>query len=171
NVTEQSGGTYTVTPTSDKGCEGEPVQTVVTVKPKIVATISSSTAICAGASTQLQASGGTSYQWTPSDGLDRDDIANPVASPTETTTYTVKIGNGGCYDDSKSVTITVYADPFANAGSDKVLFSGQSVKLDGSVSGDNITSAYWTPADYLSDPNSLTPTANPPHDMTYTLYA
>jgi len=171
NITEQSGGTYTVTPTSDKGCVGQPVQTVVNVQPKIVASVSNNAAICAGSSTRLTASGGLYYQWTPSAGLDHDNIANPVASPSQTTTYTVKVSNDGCYDDTKAVTVTVYNNPTASAGPDKVLFGGQSTKLDGAISGDNITSFSWSPIDYLSDPYSLTPTATPPHDITYTLTA
>jgi gliding motility-associated-like protein len=52
-----------------------------------------------------------------------------------------------------------------------VIFAGQSVQLSGSVSGDNITGYSWSPSQYLSDPNSLTPIATPPHDITYTLNA
>lgn len=169
NVTQQSAGIYTVVPTSDKGCVGPPAQTEVKVQPKIVASISDNVAVCAGSSTQLQASGGLYYEWTPSAGLDHDNIANPIASPTATTTYSVKISNDGCFDDTKSVTVTVNSNPVANAGEEKVLFAGQSAQLDGSVSGDNITGYYWTPTEYLRNPASLTPTASPPHDMTYTL--
>jgi gliding motility-associated-like protein len=169
HATAQSGGTYTVVPVSDKGCNGAPAQTQVKVLPKVVASVSDNTAICAGESTQLKASGGLYYQWTPSAGLDHDNIANPVASPAQTTTYSVKVSNDGCFDDTKSVTVTVNSNPVANAGKEKVLFAGQSAQLDGSISGDNITGFYWSPTNYLSNPLSLTPTASPPHDMTYTL--
>jgi gliding motility-associated-like protein len=169
NATEQSAGTYTVVATSDKGCVGPPVQTIVKVEPKIVASVSNDAAICAGSSTQLKASGGLYYQWTPSAGLDHDNVANPVASPAQTTTYSVKVSNNGCYDDTKSITVTVYNNPAADAGSNKIIFEGQSTQLNGLISGDNITGFYWSPSDYLSDPNSLTPTATPPHDITYTL--
>lgn len=170
NITQQSAGTYTVVPTSDKGCVGPPAQTEVKVEPKIVALVSSNVSICAGNSTQLKASGGLYYQWTPSIGLDHNDIADPVASPAQTTTYSVKVSNDGCYDDTKSVTVTVNMNPVANAGDGKVIFSGQSTTLNGSVSGDNVTNFYWSPADYLNDPYSLTPIASPPHDMTYILH-
>jgi len=52
--------------------------------------------ICWGGSVQLNASGGTSYSWTPTTGLSDPNIANPVASPTTTTTYTVDIGSEEC---------------------------------------------------------------------------
>lgn len=47
--------------------------------------------ICIGEEVQLEATGGSSYVWTPATGLSATDIANPIASPSETTTYTVSI--------------------------------------------------------------------------------
>jgi gliding motility-associated-like protein len=47
------------------------------------------TSICNGDSTQLQATGGLIYSWTPSATLSNPNIANPQAHPTTTTTYTV----------------------------------------------------------------------------------
>ena len=57
--------------------------------------------ICAGDNTSLQATpaGGTpvSYSWTPTTGLSDATVANPTASPTTTTTYTVVADFGaGC---------------------------------------------------------------------------
>ncbi len=63
--------------------------------------------ICAGDSVQLVASGGTIYVWTPTTGLSRPNIANPKASPAQTTTYTVRVRNAfGCFKDT-SVTVAV----------------------------------------------------------------
>lgn len=68
--------------------------------------------ICPGESTQLEASGGVSYLWSPATGLSDTGISNPIASPAETTLYTVEIlddcGNP-FYDD---VLITVDNDQF-----------------------------------------------------------
>jgi hypothetical protein len=50
--------------------------------------------ICTGGSTQLQASGGTTYSWSPVTGLSNPNIANPIASPAATTIYTVTVSNG-----------------------------------------------------------------------------
>jgi gliding motility-associated-like protein len=47
--------------------------------------------VCPGESVQLEASGGTSYLWSPATGLSDTGISNPVATPTETTLYTVEI--------------------------------------------------------------------------------
>ena len=45
----------------------------------------------------LSAYGGANYHWTPATGLSNANIANPVATPASTTTYTVTISsNEGC---------------------------------------------------------------------------
>ncbi len=170
NVTPANAGTYTVQVTSDKGCSALPVQTTVKVVPKVVAGTSGNVAVCAGDSATLSATGGLYYKWTPSTGLDHDDVPNPVATPLQTTTYSVNVSNDGCNDDTKSVTVTVYQEPFANAGGNKVIFGGQSARLNGTVKGDSITSVYWTPAASLDNPNSPTPIASPVDNTTYTLH-
>lgn len=169
NVSPSNAGIYTVVATSASDCSSAPVQTLVKVVPKVVAVVGNSPTICAGGSATLSASGGLYYKWTPSTGLDHDDIANPVASPSQTTTYIVKVSNDGCYDDTKSVTVTVNRNPTASAGGDKVIFEGQSVQLNGSAGGDNIMSYSWTPTTGLDNPNAIAPNASPKDDITYTL--
>lgn len=39
---------------------------------------------------------GVTYSWTPVAGLDNPTAANPIASPNNTTTYTVTLSGGGC---------------------------------------------------------------------------
>jgi len=50
------------------------------------------------------------YQWTPSYGLSDTTIANPVASPTKTTTYTLTATSVVGCDTSARVTVTVVDD-------------------------------------------------------------
>ncbi|MBP7496703.1 MAG: T9SS type A sorting domain-containing protein [Bacteroidales bacterium] len=50
--------------------------------------------ICLGESAQLNATGGNAYRWSPTEGLNNPNIANPLASPTTTTTYTVTATGG-----------------------------------------------------------------------------
>ncbi|MBB3058904.1 gliding motility-associated C-terminal domain-containing protein [Mucilaginibacter gotjawali] len=169
SATPANTGTYTVVALSDKGCSAPPVQTYVNVIPKIVPGVSPDVTICAGETTQLSSSGGKYYKWVPSNGLDHPDTPNPVASPLQTTTYTVHISNDGCADSSKTVTVTVNQNPVANAGNNRAIFEGQSVKLDGVIKGDNITGFFWSPSTFLDDPKSLTPVATPTDDITYTL--
>jgi len=60
---------------------------------------------------QLSASGAVSYSWSPSDGLSSTTIANPIAFPTSTTSYTVVGTNGSGCQLSKEVTVTLNAKP------------------------------------------------------------
>ncbi|NCD69295.1 gliding motility-associated C-terminal domain-containing protein [Mucilaginibacter agri] len=129
--------------------------------------------ICEGSSIQLVASGTniTHYKWTPSYGLDHDDIANPIASPAVTTNYQVEVYNDGCDNrpSSPPITVTVWAKPQADAGQTIKMFEGQTVRLKGVVKGDNVTS-YWSPPDFLDDPTSPIPHTSATSDITYTLH-
>jgi gliding motility-associated-like protein len=59
--------------------------------------VSPNVILCPGESTRLEATGGTAYRWSPSEGLDYTDIANPTAQPSETTTYRVEVtGDNQC---------------------------------------------------------------------------
>lgn len=62
--------------------------------------------ICIGESLSLTTSGANTYTWSPSTGLSSTIGSAVVASPTNTTTYTVT-GNNQCGSDNKSVLITV----------------------------------------------------------------
>ncbi len=52
--------------------------------------------LCRGERVQLQASGATFYQWQPATGLSATNIPNPIASPTQSTTYTLTMRDGIC---------------------------------------------------------------------------
>ncbi|HRI61304.1 MAG TPA: hypothetical protein PK228_16300, partial [Saprospiraceae bacterium] len=54
-------------------------------------TVSSDTAVCSGQPVQLNATGGIAYFWSPTNTLSCSQCPNPVAIPTETTSYQVQI--------------------------------------------------------------------------------
>lgn len=67
------------------------------------------TEVLLGESSQLEVLGctGCSYQWSPAATLSDDDIRNPVATPTETTEYTVVVSSNGCSTTLRgTVTVT-----------------------------------------------------------------
>ncbi len=71
------------------------------------ATISPDTTMQFGDSYQLVATGGLTYLWSPSLGLDSIYRPNPIASPALTTTYVVRITDTtGCFV-TRQVTVTV----------------------------------------------------------------
>ena len=161
-------GTYTVTVTTTGGCTSSASVDVV-VSPRPIVSTSGDIDICEGSSTTLNASGGTTYLWSPATGLSDPNIANPVATPTATTVYTVTVtSNSSPCPAQEEVTVKVVAKPVADAGPDKNMIKGNSVQLSGKVSGTNI-SYFWTPTDFLDDPNLLNPVASPDKNITYTL--
>ncbi|SEN13760.1 gliding motility-associated C-terminal domain-containing protein [Mucilaginibacter gossypiicola] len=167
NVTAAAAGTYSVTIKSSSNCEVVvPLQVVVNAQP--VAAVDAVEPICEGNSVTLNASGGSTYSWSPTTGLSDANIANPVASPTDTTLYTVTVSNGTC-TSTANVQVNVLKKPVASAGPDKHITQGQSTTLNGSTKGTNV-SYYWTPTDYLSSSLELKPTASPMEDITYTLH-
>jgi gliding motility-associated-like protein len=96
--------TYTITAKTFAGCPATTTVTV-TVKP-IVADAGPDATICLGSNTQLNASGGTKYTWTPATDLSDANIPNPVANPKITITYTVTVTSGSCIDkDTVRVTV------------------------------------------------------------------
>jgi gliding motility-associated-like protein len=75
-----------VTPTADAG----PDRTIIQGQP-----------------TELRASGGVSYQWEPAESLSNANVANPVARPQVTTTYTVTVTTEEGCTATDEVTVTV----------------------------------------------------------------
>ncbi|MCB0564499.1 MAG: gliding motility-associated C-terminal domain-containing protein [Phaeodactylibacter sp.] len=91
--------------------------------------------MCPGGQVQLQATGGRSYSWTPADGLSNPNVANPIASPLQTTTYTVEMRDVcgiPLYDEVK---VEVAGDSaFFDLGPDTSICEGQPLLLDASSS-------------------------------------
>lgn len=111
------------------------------------------------------------YSWTPTTGLSNASLANPMVTPTATTTYTLKATDVWGTTSSDTVTVTVRDMALtAKAGEDKETTGGVSVQLDGSATGGKSPYSYqWSPSTGLSDAATATPTANPTITTTYTL--
>ncbi|CAN5837397.1 hypothetical protein BH11BAC7_BH11BAC7_30350 [soil metagenome] len=103
--------TYVVTMSNGSCAASEPVVvTVLTAQ----ATAGPDTTICRGAGVVLTATGGVSYSWLPTTGLNNPNIQNPVASPSVTTTYTCTVTNSiGC-TGTDVVTVTIAPSPTAS---------------------------------------------------------
>ncbi len=107
SIEVKQAGTYSVKVTKS-GCESKGEVKVSFSEP---VSAGQSKAICLGESTQLQATGGTSYIWSPRVGLSNPNIANPIATPTATTFYTVTAKTVGCGEVSSTIRITVDTKP------------------------------------------------------------
>jgi gliding motility-associated-like protein len=122
--------------------------------------------ICQGNALPLQAAGGFTYQWSPSTGLSNDAIASPVASPSVTTTYTLKAFDDiGCRN-SKDLTVVVVPPGKIHVTPDTAICAGDTVYLH--ASGENIYKWINETAG-LSNPGIGDPIAIPAVTTTYTV--
>ena len=86
--------------------------------------------LCQGTSIKLKVTGADTYTWLPDAGLNNYKIANPVASPLVTTTYTV-IGkeNYACFADTAKIRLVVGTPTTFTIGADTTIQSGVPFKL------------------------------------------
>jgi gliding motility-associated-like protein len=156
---------YTVTANIGKCATTDNV--VVTTIPYPNVFTSKDTTICYEDTTQLFASGGVTYRWTPAAGLSATDIPNPLAFPLTTTNYRVAVfDNKGCPKPTfDTVRVTVIPPVPAFAGNDTSIVLGQLLKLRASGG----TGYKWSPTAGLSNPNISSPVATLSADFTYSV--
>ena len=131
--------------------------------------------MCLQSAVQLDGSGIGTYQWSPIADLDDPNIANPVATPSQTTTYTLTVTSPeGCIDTSE-MTVTVIQQIAAqvSTSNDTTICEGDVIQLF-AFGGANVLQYSWDTAQtaltcYESCSN---PFANPTTTTTYyvTLY-
>lgn len=163
NVLPTHSGNYTVTITGAGGCTTTGMVSVtVTARPTMNVTGTPSLTICTGQTTQLLATGATSYTWLPATGLSSTTIANPVANPTSTTTYTVTGTTGNC-TNTTTVTVTISSglNISANASPGQTICVGQSTTLTASGG----TTYTWMPGNLTGGTVNVSPTST----TTYTV--
>lgn len=93
NHTYTNNGTYTVTFTAKDvlGCVSSKSATLSIFN--FTSSVSNTPSVCFGSTTTLNASGGTSYNWSPAISLNNPNVSNPISTPTVSTIYTVNIIN------------------------------------------------------------------------------
>ena len=100
-------GDYSVIVSDANGCTASGTGSVGIAAGPQISVVPENATITAGDSIQLTASGGLTYVWSPASGLSCTDCVSPIASPSDTTTYTVTgFDAAGCLDTAL-VTITV----------------------------------------------------------------
>lgn len=136
---------YYVQGTSVFGCVGRDTVNIEVIQPFNMP-VSAPDTLCLGESTRLMASGAASYIWSPAEGLNRADIADPVASPSSSTRYRV-IGRDayGCFTDTGYVNVTVGLIPTVNAGPDLTSAAGSTITLNPVTQNGPITQWSWSP--------------------------
>jgi gliding motility-associated-like protein len=174
NPSTQNTGVYTLRAISSLGCPGPAVNFNITIKPLFAVKTTAATTVCPGEQVQLDATvtGGDAndtytYKWTPADGLDRTDIANPVVTVTRNQPYTVEVSNQTCTNYGV-VNIYAIAAPVISITEERAITEGQSITLDGKILG-NYNSFSWLDTQWMNNPASLTPVVSPKEDIYYKL--
>jgi gliding motility-associated-like protein len=162
---------YMVTGSSVYGCKNIDSLSVTVIQPFTMDNKRDDT-ICVGSSVRLFASGASSYQWSPSAGLNNITSALPTASPRTTTRYQV-IGSDayGCFKDTGYTTIKVYPIPKIDAGKDITMKNGAApLTITPTISPD-VTYAYWLTAPGILYSNYPSVTVQPKATTEYTVEA
>ena len=156
--------TYSVIASIGK-CTAQRTVTVKTV-PYPLANAGKDSTICSGESIQLQASGGSIYNWTPTKYLNASNIANPVSqSPRTDITYIVEVRDVlGCPKPVYDTVAIKVAKINADAGPrDTSVVLGQPLQLNATGS----TNYSWTPATWLNNANISNPLSLPQESIEY----
>jgi gliding motility-associated-like protein len=156
--------TYTVVGTDNNGCTGSD-NILVTVITKELTSVGEDKDICSGESTQLFATGGIQYSWSPAENMNDNALFNPTVTPTQTTTYTVTVRQNDCFTDTLSQTVTVHSMPTISLGPDIKSASGASIDLIADTT--NATTITWSPAFNLSCDDCTDPVAFIEKDIRY----
>ena len=159
---------YSVTVTNDSLCTG---LDTIQVSPTFTADAGIDREICPGAPITIgtpSLGGGYTYSWTPTSGLSNSAIAQPIASPDSTTTYTVAIDNGSGCTLTDSMTVIVRDAP-SSADLNTTICAGSCVAI-GSPAVSNYT-YIWSPTTGLPDSTTTPLTVCPAASITYTLTA
>jgi subtilisin-like proprotein convertase family protein len=146
---------------NSNGCLDTAYVTLV-VNQAPVLNVSPGTSICNGSSTTLQAGGATTYNWSPSSGLNGTSGASVIASPSQTTTYTVTGSSNGC-ESNAQITVTVNSLPVVNASSSTTICAGQSTNLNAS----GAISYVWSPSTGLNQSTGASVLASPTASTLY----
>jgi gliding motility-associated-like protein len=137
--------------------------------------ISHDTAICRYKSVQINTLVDSllTLQWTPALGLSDPTIANPIASPSVTTTYTLvgTLAQSGCTPAVAQTTITVYQPPVVTVTPlSRIICLGDTIHFNATVSPANQTYHFkWGPSTFLSNDSIPNPINIPTTSINYIL--
>lgn len=165
---------YTLTVTDSNG-QTDTDTVTVTVASALAVEAGPNRSIAPSGSAELtgSATGGLApytYSWSPTTGLDDATLAQPTASPTVTTEYTLTVTDSLDQTGTDNVMVVVAPPLTASAGGDRLIVQGLSCTVNGEALGGLAPYTYaWTPVTGLSDAAVAEPTASPDETTTYTL--
>jgi gliding motility-associated-like protein len=144
----------------------------ITVIEPITLLTSPNDSICQGQTAHLRVSGADKYIWTPSESLNDNLIANPIANPKLTTVYKVTgYDNYSCFSNTTEVKISVGEIPTIDLGPDKIVAAGTILPLTFKTNGVPIKSYLWSPPELLDCADCSNPNATIKRDISYSVLA
>jgi gliding motility-associated-like protein len=155
--------TYIVSVTTDIGCQ---VIDTLVLNVMMESDVDAGTdqVICLGESIEMEAFGEGEIIWTPGNSLSANNLINPSASPTSSTTYLLSVTNDECtITDSIEIAVVERAEVFAE---NQVVCLGDNIMLEAYGSAQEFS---WSPTIGLSDSTIYNPVATPEETMTYTV--
>lgn len=158
---------YTVTAYFGGSCPK--VDSVWVTPQNFLFSVTNDTTICQGYSVQLNATGGNSYTWSPATNLSCTGCANPLANPTDATTYYVQLSDTatGCLIND-TVNINVQNLDATALFADTLIEQGESITIGATAGGGSGNYTYtWSPANYLNNTSTANPVATPLADVVY----
>jgi hypothetical protein len=152
--------TYSLIVTNSNGCSRQAVKTVTVLPTPTINVTATSYTICRGSTTTLTATGATNYTWSPAATLSSANGSVVVASPTTSTTYTVRGSNGNGCISTQTISIIVNPLPLLtnviSIGGVNVCASGTRTLL---AIPNNPTYNYTWSNGFVGNPNPVSPTA------------
>lgn len=156
---------YILTGMDANGCKAKD-SVEVKVNPLPVIVRSANDTICHDTKINISANGGTQYTWTPASSLNSSSISNPIASPTVSTTYIVKVKDNNMCEQTDSVKIFVRQKSVFSIIPDRSICNNEQMKLSAS-GGDSYS---WSPALGLSNVSIPDPVATPQSTTNYKVH-
>jgi len=151
--------TYTVVGTDQFGCRNTD-SLFIDVIPSPTADAFGGQRICQDSSIQLFATGGITYSWAPATSLNDPNLQDPIATPSNTTIYTVTVfALNGC-DDTDTVHVPVTPTPVIDISGPDTICLGKGARLFASGA-DNYEWNTGSTNDYI--------TVDPPMSTIYSL--
>ena len=166
--TYTSAGSYLITSlvTDEHECRDSVTKTI-NIYPLPTTDAKPDSILCFGNSIQLNVTGADTYLWNASPGINCTDCDDPVASPAESTIYTVTGTNQYGCTSKDSVLVKVQRRLPLQVNPGDTICVGESVRLFASGS----QRYSWQPSTGLNDPNSASPQVSPLSSTLYTVTA
>lgn len=162
-----AGETIYVRETTNRGCTSLDSIVIIAVPTMNISIDPAMSQICSDGEVQLQLNTDTpvdpeDIEWD-GDGLSCNNCPDPIATPTETTTYTVEVDFDGCPVNASAIVEII--DPFFGQPASQICF-GENITLNTNV--DPNATYVWN-GGTLVDDTTPAPTVSPTETTTYTV--